>query len=64
MKKTTAEKINELQEKLELYRVIEETAKYLKQEQSWRTDEDGKPYDWAEASYKATEKLIDILENL
>lgn len=64
MKKTTAEKINELQEKLELYKVIEETIEQLKQNQSWRTDDDGKPYDWAEASYKATEKLIEILENL
>jgi hypothetical protein len=64
MKKTTAEKINELQEKLELYKVIEETIEYLKLEQGYKQAEDGKPYDWAEATYKATEKLIDILENL
>lgn len=64
MKKTTAEKINELQEKLELYRIIEETIDYLKLEQGYKLDENGNPHAWAEASYKATEKLIEILENL
>ena len=64
MKKTTAEKINELQEKLELYKVIKETIDYLKLEQGYKQIEDGVPHEWAEASYKATEKLIEILENL
>lgn len=64
-KKTMDEKMNDLREQLNFYKIVKDTIEQLDNNNKWRiNDETGEIYDWAFDDYAATYKLITILESL